>query len=58
MNWTEICFCLNLLPEAGRPDGIDCGRVSALLVETLFAGNHGTGDEFAEKSIQMLNVKV
>ena len=44
MNWTEICFCLNLPSAAGRSDGLDCGRVSTLLAETLFAGSRGMGD--------------
>lgn len=53
MNWAEICFCMDLPPVAGRPDGLDCGRVSALLAETLFAGNRGMGDVLAARYRQM-----
>lgn len=53
MNWTEVCFCLNLPPVAGRSDGLDCGGVSALLVEKLFAGSRGMGDVLAARYRQM-----
>lgn len=53
MNWAEICFCMDLPPVAGKSDGLGCGRVSAFLAETLFAGNHGMGDVLAARYRQM-----
>lgn len=53
MNWTEICFCLNLPPMVGSPDGLDCGRVSTLLAETLFAGSRGMGGVLVARYRQM-----
>lgn len=54
MNWTEICFCLNLPPVVGSPDSLDCGRVSTLLAETLFAGSRGAGDVLTARYRQMV----
>lgn len=53
MNWTEICFCLNLPLVVGRSDGLDCGRVSTLLAETLFAGSRGMGGVLVARYRQM-----
>lgn len=53
MNWAEICFCLNLPPVVGSPGGLDCGRVSTLLAETLFAGSRGMEDVLAARYRQM-----